>query len=626
MTDKLICNNGCKKEFSSISNRTRHELNYCKITKENNQKKIDETEKLKLQLEKTLYEQNKLKDDYAKIESELTKKELELTHTKFELSQTKFDLKVSCIEHINALKSSSSFSEKIAETSIESNMKLIQTNSEVNIKSMSAMTILTKYVANVPILNCKKEEIFDCIENVKTKTVSSSEYMTVKYSNGKFCDWLGKLISKVYKGENIKHRALYATDCNRLTYIIGTLISGTKKSEWITDDSGLNVIEVVIKPVLTTIHEMLDNFLKESVIDSKLSMSELEKIYDIRHNAILLMNEIRGEKLNNSILKIIASELHFKRFKPELDKYYNDSINGVKQIEDKKILTNDNLDKLDSESSDSKSSDIKHDLKSHNSHDSDCSSKSSNSYKPKIFKPKILKQKEAYESSSDEEPKKKPVNKKVYESSDDSSSSDEEPKKKIVNKKEDVESKKKPVNKKENVEVNVESKKKPVNKKVYESSDDSSSSDEEPKKKIVNKKENVESKKKPVNKKENVEVNVESKKKSINKKVYESSDDSSSDEEPKKKLINKKENVESKKKPVNEKKNVESKKKPINKKVYDSSSDDSSSDEESKKKEDVITKKNLINKKKPINKKVYNSSSEEDEKPKKKPVNNEKKL
>lgn len=350
-----ICRKGCDKSFKSISSRNKHELSYCPIIKQINNQKTKDFDKLKIDYDLIIIKNNIIKDELHKIQEEYNDTKEELDKTKDQLNNIKNDytqlLKDTLEMSIKSndtntliVKSTIETNTTLAKSAAETNMKLVETNADMSNKSMSAMKYLTKYVTNVPILKTKKDVIAVCIEDATSKDSTTSDLIIEKYVSGKFVDWIGNMISNAYKCENLNVRAMYSTDSSRLTYIIGAIIKGTKKAQWVTDDGGIKVIEVVIKPILSMISDTIEPLTyinpKKNIYD--MTEFEMNEIFNIRKNSFDLITEIRNGKLNQQILKIIASELHFKRFQPEFDKMHKTQ---YKQIKD------DDLDSLSSDKS-----------------------------------------------------------------------------------------------------------------------------------------------------------------------------------------------------------------------------------------------------------------------------------
>jgi gas vesicle protein len=293
-TDIILCRNGCGKSFKTIPNRYKHEIAFCSTIKNKYTKIEDELEKKSIELSNVKEKYDKLKDDYDKL--------------KEEYDEMKEELKKVHDQNFTML-----------HATLQANVKITEKASDVNVHSMSALKYLSKHITNVPVLKHRKDEIFGQIENSHSKSITSTEYIINKFSSGNFPKWIGSLIATVYKGENIDLMSMYCTDTTRLTYIIGAIINGTKQAKWITDDSGLKVNELVIVPALNLIYNMMDTYIMEEIDISKMDKYQMDEVFNARKNALQLMNEIKKEKINMIILKKIASELHFKRFLPQLD-------------------------------------------------------------------------------------------------------------------------------------------------------------------------------------------------------------------------------------------------------------------------------------------------------------------
>ncbi len=464
MAVKLECRNGCGK-FLSSNTRNRHEIAYCPVVQNKHKNNNSEIEKLKGEIEK-------LKD-----ENEKSKKEI---------------LRLSKIEedYINLLKEISSRQTQLLEHSITNNTK-----------SISAINYLSKCVTKVPVLKHKKKEIEGCLENLRIDDIPLAETIIIKYKNNELISWISQIIIEVYRNNSVELQAFWSTDSSRMKYILGKIIDGTKNAEWITDDGGVKVTELVIQPILLMIIDILEKYFNlmtqnnKNIVNTNDDIRDIEKTMVIIEQGALLKLDIENDKLVSSILKVISLELNFKRYKPELDMYYNKKTKNDPVIE--------LIDDLNSDLSDNEEIIPK-----------------------KVIPKKVIPKKEIPKKEIPKKvipkkvvPKKVISKKEIYSDSSDDSSSDEEViPKKVVSKK--VVSKK------------VVSKKEIYSDSSDESSDDLSSDEEVIPKKVVQKK--VISKK---------QIYSDSSDDSSN----DSSDDSSSDEEviPKKvvskKVISKKE-------------------------------------------------------------------------------------
>ena len=103
------------------------------------------------------------------------------------------------------------------------------------------------------------------------------------YKNNKFIDTNKQIILKTIKKE--KNQSIYNTDSNRLNYVIKTSIYN-----WIEDKSGINFINLVIKPILTTIITLIKEYheyIEEKNMDynNKIDIIK-DKLYELEKSVI----------------------------------------------------------------------------------------------------------------------------------------------------------------------------------------------------------------------------------------------------------------------------------------------------------------------------------------------------
>jgi hypothetical protein len=515
---EIICRHGCEAIFKSTATRYRHETNHCPVLKEQRIAKIEADRKKNEEFEK-------MKNEIIILQNKNTKLKLKIE----KLTSENKTITMKFVENATDMNM------KFVQNTTDINMKLVQNSTDIN---TSALKFLTKTITDVPVLKQKNKEIVKSLEDSRTNNLPLPQYMIMKYKKEQFEKWLGDIIAKAYKGNTHELQEIFTTDISRLKYIIGQISGKNKKAQWVEDVGGLQVMELVIKPVLEMISKLITEAIRQNAIDEignidKMDKSEIDKLIEFQRLGTELINEITKKKLPAAILKNIASHVAFKRCNFDSD---------TNLLEDKK-------EELSDESEDEKTKTNKIKIEMYESSDEDTKSK----------KKKIIKKKDSdFESSSDS-----------------SSDEDTKSKKKKIIKKKDSES--------ESSDEDTKSKKKKIIKKKYsdsESSDSSSDEDTKSKKKKIIKKKYSDSD-------SSSDEDTKSKKKKIIKKKdsdSESSSDSSSDEDTKskkKKIIKKKDSESSDE-------DTKSKKKKIIKKK---DSESESSDEDTKSKNKKIIKK-----------------------------------
>lgn len=299
--DKLACRYKCGKIFSSKQGKCKHEKKHCsaKISQ------TDEKDNILSEYKNQIYE---LKTKYEK-DTDALKNELKTYIQKYEELYK---------DYTNQLKQTSID----ATNTIHTVTKTIRTSVKNTEKAMSALKYIRQKIPPPALPALRKDEIIDAIESERTEKHTPCEFIIHKYKNNKLNEYLGNMISNIYKGESIEEQQIWVTDSSRFTCVISEIVDKTK-AQWITDTRGIKVKNNVIKPILKIISEMLAKYIHEiSLVDSyKVPNDKIYVMMDYSGNAASIVYDISQDKLINPIMKVIAGNLDFKNWKHLLDNY-----------------------------------------------------------------------------------------------------------------------------------------------------------------------------------------------------------------------------------------------------------------------------------------------------------------
>lgn len=166
------------------------------------------------------------------------------------------------------------------------------TNNNLIKTSISAMKYFMANYKNTPAL-----ESIEDVSSIKIKyeddTTFILELLSV-YRNENLASYIGEYILNIYKKTDSSKQSLWSSDVDRLTYIISEAVV-KDKTTWVTDKKGIKVGEKVIRPALTYVKPLLQNFVMECG----------QKIILNHTNGYELIELVEYQKLSNHIIAII---------------------------------------------------------------------------------------------------------------------------------------------------------------------------------------------------------------------------------------------------------------------------------------------------------------------------------
>jgi hypothetical protein len=197
-------------------------------------------------------------------------------------------------------------------------------------KSMSVLKYASLHMTDAPPLEelCK-EEVYGILNykgNDKKLNKAQQEdeneiYVKMvigHYINKNLVNVLGDTIVQYFRkpGEDFKKTSsIWAVDVARLSFIIMHAISKDGEKEWKDDKTGKSFKSMVIRPMLTTLNEILHNFIeyKEDWLERNkdATVEEMGKIMNLRQKSAELMKDITYRQLEQPLLKSVAPSFKF---------------------------------------------------------------------------------------------------------------------------------------------------------------------------------------------------------------------------------------------------------------------------------------------------------------------------
>lgn len=204
-------------------------------------------------------------------------------------------------------------------TLVSNAMNTINKSIDVTEKSMSILKYANMYLSNgKPIEKLEGNDIFDVIkyDNFKKNEITNETYVKTvlhKFINGIFHSFIGDMIIEYYKPTTKNETNFIATDTSRLCFIIMQTVKCTEKSnktEWINDKSATKFTELVLKPLMSAISDILSEYLK---FKNKSTNSEYSM--ELTGKCLALKRDISVGKFIKPILRHVAPSFHFDKIK-----------------------------------------------------------------------------------------------------------------------------------------------------------------------------------------------------------------------------------------------------------------------------------------------------------------------
>jgi hypothetical protein len=209
-------------------------------------------------------------------------------------------------------------------------------NSDIANTSVSAMKYLMTYYKDTPPL--KSIDNFTSISNKYEDDTKLVYALISEYRNNTLAAKLSNHLVLEYKKEDPSKQSVWSCDVGRLTYVIRNAVSDGRVI-WSTDKNGIQVTEIVIKPILNFIRPILKKFntdcSNEIVSNSNLSSNKLIEIGEYQKLTIQIIILIDNKTLEKDIIKYMAPQFYWN--KNYVNKQPTIELIENKQIEYKKI-------------------------------------------------------------------------------------------------------------------------------------------------------------------------------------------------------------------------------------------------------------------------------------------------
>lgn len=329
----------CKKEFKTKAGLGRH-LFYCRKRKQEDKnlekkkfKKIIENEdnnyfcdycfnKYKNKSNLLLHQnkclelkyQNKILEIENKLklkEEELIRKELENKKKESEI-KLKYEKKINKIlfENKNELKKKEELLKKIFDLhdnklNSQQLIQFIQVNFMENMSTKKQINLICKDAPPLEKLDPKELPFF--------KNNSEKEIVDIfchSYKNKNLHNDLSNIIVEAYRRDNVKEQSIFSTDTSRSNFYIKHRIEDV--INWISDKNGDKVNVLILEPLFEYSIHIMDNFIKNDTEIFEVKDIDLINLLIEKYvNANKLTHEMRDRKMNNYVLKHLATKLTF---------------------------------------------------------------------------------------------------------------------------------------------------------------------------------------------------------------------------------------------------------------------------------------------------------------------------
>lgn len=143
-------------------------------------------------------------------------------------------------------------------------MDVIKNTTKTTRKSVSAMKyVVLNYGKAPPIEKLNDKKAIKLLEYDGPIKMSAEEMMIHKFRYDLLHEYLGMIIIDEYKNsENPEYQSLWSSDITRLSFVIVQKIS-KEKNEWISDKSGVKIMDLIITPLLSNAKKILNEYTKK---------------------------------------------------------------------------------------------------------------------------------------------------------------------------------------------------------------------------------------------------------------------------------------------------------------------------------------------------------------------------
>lgn len=149
------------------------------------------------------------------------------------------------------------------------------------------------------------EEIKEIIRPAKKKDDDFIEDILQYHSDGKLHKYIGDMIIKIYRKENIADQSIFNSDTSRLTYIISRVLHEEGETKWHIDKGGIKTKGIILIPIMNGLRPLLVEYYERMCReDNDIDVGEELRI---KERVLTVVKEIDNETIHEKILKYMAS-------------------------------------------------------------------------------------------------------------------------------------------------------------------------------------------------------------------------------------------------------------------------------------------------------------------------------
>lgn len=204
----------------------------------------------------------------------------------------------------------------------DKNSDTLKSATRMGDKAMSALNyVMVKYDNAPPLEQITDKEVkcilynggdepekdyFDTEQEIK-QGMAMLDCMMAKFNEKTLIPYLGDGIVKIYKTTDPMQQSIWASDCARLSYLVNKVIveNGKKITKWKVDKKGMELADMIIKPILDQLTLNLDEELRKGV-SGDISPDRLLNVVNFK-------SSIMAKKIQARLIRYIAPELHIGR-------------------------------------------------------------------------------------------------------------------------------------------------------------------------------------------------------------------------------------------------------------------------------------------------------------------------
>lgn len=278
----------CKNSFSCYQNMWRHKKT-CKFSGNNIIMSANEMHKLQ-------QENNNLKEQVILVTEKMDK----LTDVVEKYLKNKNSTKLVSSNPINI--------------NINNSGNTLNANSTLNNISNVLKYVNQNYHQAKPLEAIPPYEARKLLLAKQDKNHGVEEFMLYYYDKHLFDQFIGDVIVSVYKKEDPDEQQIWASDVERLSFIIRRVLEENEKL-WMKDLKGITITKYIVTPILTEVKSMIQEYHKKCISEmnqNNKSLDDLEKMSNYAYNCIKLIRDINDKIIHDDILRYIIPKFQLQ--------------------------------------------------------------------------------------------------------------------------------------------------------------------------------------------------------------------------------------------------------------------------------------------------------------------------